>query len=181
MASLLDTHDVADLISLVSQELPVSTNVAFQEAQTEANKIMVSVFDIDNLTASAFINSHGGVVKLNSDTLKDRPEGIKYFCFGCQIYPAVEDKRVTQAPHAIQFCLKLPQHVYHVTDGRIVKANSPKKKKDKMASMFAGAAQRLDFGASSDQSDDKDSGEDKDAYRLSLAISDRSRYYAEIF
>jgi len=64
VSSLLDTHDVTDLISLVSQQLPVSTNVAFQEAQTEANKIMVSVFVIGNLTASTFINSNGGVVKL---------------------------------------------------------------------------------------------------------------------
>jgi len=55
--------------------------------------------------------------------------------------------------------------MYHVTDGRIVEAKSPKKKKDKMSSVFAGAAQRLDFGASSDQSGDKDSGEDKDNER----------------
>jgi len=53
-------------------------------------------------------------------------------------------------------------HFVQYHDGQIVKANSPKKKKDKMASMFTGAAQRLDFGASSDQSDDEDSGEDKD-------------------
>jgi len=52
--------------------------------------------------------------------------------------------------------------MYHVTDGCIIEANSPKKKKDKMSSMFAGAAQHLDFGALSDQSDDEESGEDKD-------------------
>jgi hypothetical protein len=34
---------------LTSQELPISTSFAFQEAQAEALKIMVSALDADNL------------------------------------------------------------------------------------------------------------------------------------
>ena len=47
--SLADTHEVADLVALISQELPIATNVAFQEAHTESVAIMKSAFDIRNL------------------------------------------------------------------------------------------------------------------------------------
>lgn len=166
VSSLLDTHDVADLISLISQELPISTNVAFQEAQAEANKIMVSVLDVDNLTASAFVNSSGKVVKLKSDALDKRPEGITYFRFGCDINPAARDKRIKQAPFTLQFCLKLPQHLYYVNNGHVVDANTPQKK-NKMAGMIHAtaadnAARSLDFGNNKDNSENKQDKNDSD-------------------
>ena len=81
---------------LISQELPIATNVAFQEAHMESVAIMKSAFDIRNLSAAAFINNAGFVIKLQSEDLDDRPEGIGYFRFHCDLDPAVDDKRCSR-------------------------------------------------------------------------------------
>ena len=48
---------------------------------------MNSVFGVDNLSASAFINASGKVVKILSEILKDRPSGITFYRFDFRIDP----------------------------------------------------------------------------------------------
>jgi len=125
--SITDTHNVVDLVTLISQEIPIATNAPFQEAQAESITIMKSTFDIRNLCAAAFVNNAGFVIKLKSEDLDDRLEGIRYFCFHCKIEPALDDKRVMQPAFNFQFSLKLPQHVYHVNDECVKVVGTPRK------------------------------------------------------
>jgi len=172
--SLADTHEVADLVALISQELPIATNVAFQEAHTESVAIMKSAFDIRNLSAAAFINNAGFVIKLQSEDLDVRPEGIGYFRFHCDLDPAANDKRVLQPAFNFQFSLKLPQHVYHVNDKRVEVVGTPRKPVvSGIGSLFAKTPPRNLFGTESEKGDDdsSSSGTDRDGTVLPPAAS----------
>ena len=50
--SLSESHTVADLVNLASNELPLDTGAAFQEAQSAAGEIMDQVIRFDNLEHS---------------------------------------------------------------------------------------------------------------------------------
>jgi hypothetical protein len=161
--SLADTHEVADLVALISQELPIATNVAFQEAHTESVAIMKSAFDIRNLSAAAFINNAGFVIKLQSEDLDDRPEGIGYFRFHCDLDPAVNDKRVMQPAFNFQFSLKLPQHVYHVSDKRVEVVGTPRKPVTSgIGGLFEHTPRQLFGTEGAQKADDANSDDDND-------------------
>ena len=48
-------------------------------------KAMKSAFIVDNISASAFINASAKVIKLVSESLQDRPPGIKFYRFDFRI------------------------------------------------------------------------------------------------
>ena len=52
---LLETHSIADVISLVSNKLPIDTGAAFQESQEVAKMVTGSALRVENLHPSAFL------------------------------------------------------------------------------------------------------------------------------
>ena len=54
VSNLIDAHSVADVISLVSTELPIDTSAAYQEVQYASKNILNSILEIGNLEPLAF-------------------------------------------------------------------------------------------------------------------------------
>ena len=101
--SLLGSHTVADLISLVSDELPLGTGAAFQEAQTAAKLIVDKAVTYSNVEPLAFLTSTAKVVDFGDDItdLAKRPEDITFLIFRCVLDGATLDKRVSHTSHFI--------------------------------------------------------------------------------
>ena len=135
--SLRNTHQVADLMELVRQEIPIDVDLAAQDSTKIMEKIIVSVYNIDNLNGSAFITAQVRTVQLKSEKLKDRPEGISLFRFAFSIDPAELDERIKQKPIFFMFCLGLTQHCYFAKEDRIEEIFSPSKAKNNVKSKMA--------------------------------------------
>ena len=80
--SLADFHSVADVISLVSNEISLDTGAAFQEAQSVAKYVIENSLSITNLEPLAFLTSSGKLVNIDGvSDQKSRPEDIAFFSF----------------------------------------------------------------------------------------------------
>ena len=55
----LDVQNTADLISVISQEIPINVTTAFVESTRVKEKIVGSMTDSSNLTGLAFLYSDG--------------------------------------------------------------------------------------------------------------------------
>ena len=55
----VEIQNTADLISVISQEIPIDVTTAFMESTLVKKKIMSSMTDISNLTGLAFLHSDG--------------------------------------------------------------------------------------------------------------------------
>ena len=131
--SLLDAHSTADIMALIAKEIPMDTGAAFQEAQAAAKVVTDNVFNIDNLHPNAFLNSDGKMLKFAPTVeLSERPEDLTFFRFQCDLDGQEVDKRVTMAgDFSFQFCLRLPQHLFNVTDNTVEDISvSPGKKRE---------------------------------------------------
>ena len=53
----IEIQNTADLISVVSQEIPIDVTAAFMESTRVKEKSMSSITDIGNLTGLAFLHS----------------------------------------------------------------------------------------------------------------------------
>ena len=97
--SLLQAHTVADVVSLVSNELPMYTSAAFQDAQTTSLSILGHCLHVENLEPTAFLSSTGKSVTVDSMIdLSKRPEHIMFLRF-CSLLDASKlDVRVTKIP-----------------------------------------------------------------------------------
>ena len=73
MLSLWSTHQLADLMELVRQEISVDVDSAAQDAAKQMKKVLASVNDIDNFNTSAFLTTTGKEVQPTSEQLLDRP------------------------------------------------------------------------------------------------------------
>ena len=122
----------------------MDTYSALQDSEKQLFAILKSAFDVTNLTASAFLDSSGKSVKLTSEALKDRPDGITYFRFNCNIDPAFHDIRVDQDPLCFQFSLRLPQQHYDKTTRVVQDISSPTVQLKKPEAKSTGVAAILD-------------------------------------
>ena len=59
-------------------------------------EVMDSPFGVDNLLYSLFLNYSVKVVKILSENLQYRDEGITFFCFDFRIDPTQEDACINQ-------------------------------------------------------------------------------------
>ena len=82
-SSLLGAHTVADLISLVSDELLLDSGATFQEAQTATKLITDNATIVTYLEPLAFITSTTKVAIIGDDLadLEMRPEDITFLRF----------------------------------------------------------------------------------------------------
>ena len=125
--SLADSHSVAEVTSLVSNELPLDTGSAFQASQSAAKFIMDGIMQVGFLEPIAFMTSTAKVVQIGDpDDLLQRPEDITFLQMLCTIDGESQDKRVTTADTlSFQFCLRLPQHELDVASKAFKLVSSP--------------------------------------------------------
>ena len=92
VGSLVEAYSVADVISLVSSEMPIDTRSTFQESQGISKLIVDSILNITVLDPFAWVTSEGHEVKIpDPDDLKTRPADIQYICFRCQMHGSSVD------------------------------------------------------------------------------------------
>ena len=78
--SLVDAHSVTYVIFLVSNEFPLDTGSAFQEAESAVKLIIDSTLSVNHLEPLAFLTLKNKVVRVDeADGLKSRPEDSSFF------------------------------------------------------------------------------------------------------
>ena len=66
MCGQIDIHNTVDLMSVVSQDMPIGVTVAFMESKRIKERIIASMTDVDNLSGLAFLYSSGQKSKIYS-------------------------------------------------------------------------------------------------------------------
>ena len=114
--SLVVSHTVADMVALVSNELPLDTGPEFQEAQSAAQLIADGALQIDNLEPLTFLNSTGKSVQIDDvDDLDSRPSDITFIKCRCVVDRSITDNRITSATAiSFQLCLRLLKYIYDI-------------------------------------------------------------------
>ena len=98
MENLSETHEAADIMMTVANEVPIGTETAAAEAEEVAARVRKEVFCVGNLFGPADLDS--------------RPQDIAYFGFQCVLDAAeTVDKRIDQQPLSLHYSLKLPQAI----------------------------------------------------------------------
>ena len=124
---LVDSHPIYDIISFVGDELPLDSIAALQEAGNRSMELNKSIFDVNNLTPSAFLSFTGKVLPLDDfNDLDKRPENVSFFRVKCDLQGHQFDPRITTAgDFSFQFCLRLPLHEYDPTSKVYTTISSP--------------------------------------------------------
>ena len=104
---------------------------------------MNSAFRVDNLSASKFIHASGKVIKLSSEILQNRPQGITFFFFDFRIDPTQEDARIQQDLFCFQLYLQLPQQYFDIITNKVEDISSPAKKKSYQSAKNAGGVSAI--------------------------------------
>ena len=94
---LASAYTVADLISIVSNELPQDTGAAFQEAQSTARSVNGNILLVGNLETLAFLISTGNVTNIeDASRLKSILDTISFLRLNCVVDGEAFDNRVTK-------------------------------------------------------------------------------------
>jgi hypothetical protein len=155
MKNLSETHDTADIMTTVANEVPISTETAAAEAEEVAARVRKQVFCVDNLFGTRFMFGDGKkVTTLKDADLDSRPQDIAFFGFQCMLdAQETVDKRITQDSLSLHYSLKLPQGLYNPETKKVEEIfNSPGRKDREvitqgMGRLFATPSKRLDFDA----------------------------------
>jgi len=122
MRGQLTNYTMADLVTIVTNELPISTESAMEEAEAPGERLKKEIFMIENLEGSHFMDSkqEGKTKAVSSEKLEDRPEDLTYFAFMCNVEPQDVDERILQECLTVKFSLKLLLSIYDVDEHKIV-------------------------------------------------------------
>jgi len=120
MKGQVKNYNLADLVTVVANELPISTESAFEEAENAGEKLRQEFFDIRNLDGCYFMTSKGAKKSVKSEKLQDRPRDLTYFAFLCIVDPKLADSRMTHANLATSFSLRLPQSIYDKDSDKVI-------------------------------------------------------------
>ena len=125
--NLVDAHSVADVISLVSSELPIDTSAAYQESQSASKDILDEILNVNNLEPVSFLTSDGKAVSMmDFPDLEKRPTDVTFVKFRCNMDVTALDKRVQSIPRmSFIFCLKLPVYEYDSTAKTATRIDTP--------------------------------------------------------
>ena len=93
--SVINSHTVADIVTMVTNEIPIDSGAALQEAQSASKFIVESVVHPSFLDPVAFLTSAGNEAKLGDPTdLTSRQSDITYVRFRCTMHGSSVDDRV---------------------------------------------------------------------------------------
>ena len=107
---------------------------------------MKSIFGVKNLTASELLSSTVMTVKLASDEVRDRTEGIIFFRFNFNIEPASQDICIFKDPLCFQFSLGLPQQHYNDTTNMLYDISLPAKRTQSSPKKVTGMTYIIGYG-----------------------------------
>jgi len=114
----MDVHNASDLMTIISQKIPIDVTAAHMESTRIKNKVIASVTNVENLSGTAFLLGSGQKDKdLESCELKHRIADLSYIKVVCYLDGKMNDKRIKQPVVNVQFCLKLPQSLYDSETG----------------------------------------------------------------
>ena len=85
MKELTGIHHVADLVTMVANELLISTEAAMEEAESIDQLLRKEFLKKRNLDGACFLNSKGKREDPNPESLMDRPEDLMSFAFVCSV------------------------------------------------------------------------------------------------
>ena len=105
----VDLFDTSDLITCMSNELPINTSAASEGAHEACLPILQEALKINNLQPRFFLNKHGKEIKFDESLVNNRPADLFYVSFDCTINAKSIDNRINQSPLQFNFCLNLPQ------------------------------------------------------------------------
>ena len=127
VSNLVDAHSVADIISLVSNELPIDSSSSYQEAQAASKVITDSALNVNNLEPLAFLTSTGATVSMAEfDDLKKRPADVTFVRLRCNLNGTAVDNRVDRISElSFVFCLKLPLYEYDTNTNVATRVHAP--------------------------------------------------------
>ena len=98
VSSLKRTHQIANLIELVSTEISIDVHSAAQDATKQIQRTLASVYDINNLNVSVFLTATVKQVQLKSEKFADRPDGLSFFRFSYNLDSTSISPRIMQKP-----------------------------------------------------------------------------------
>ena len=116
----MKTYTMADLVMVVSNELPISTESAMEEAEGAGTRLRKEIFCVDNLEGQYFLDSKGTHKEVTSEESSLRPEDLSYFAFLCNVNPKDVDKRIVREQLSVSFSLELPLSLYDTSMDMVV-------------------------------------------------------------
>ena len=122
----MEAHSSVDLISIISQEMPIDVTAAYMESTKIKNSMMSSMTDIGSLSGISFLLGDGSKAQsLVSCADKDRIEDLSYIKIGCYLDGTTVDNRISLPGLDLQYCLKLPQSSYDPGTSNITAFSTP--------------------------------------------------------
>ena len=112
----LKSYTLADLVTIVANKLPISTESAMEEAEAAGAKLRKDFFNVRNLEGSHFLDIKGKQKVVTSEEFS----ALSYFVFLVNVYPTVVDTRIIQESLSTGFGLKLPLTMYNTTTDTVV-------------------------------------------------------------
>ena len=107
LSDLVAAHSVADVVSLVSNELPLDTTATFHEAQSASKTVLDPAINIDNLEPLVFLNSAGSAFSMTDfSDLEKRPADVTFVSFRCNMDGSAVNSCVGSAPDLSFLLLK---------------------------------------------------------------------------
>ena len=183
MRNLSETHDTADIMTTIANEVPISTETAAAEAEEIAARVRKQVFCVDNLSGTRFMFGDGKkVTNMTDGGLDSRPNDIAYFGFQCMLNATESvDERITQEPLNLHYSLKLPQSMYNPETKQVEEIFSTPGKRDRalltqgMGRLFSTPVRRINFETVTDKdgndNDKEDEGETKEPGEATNSIT----------
>ena len=155
---------VADVITMISELLPIDCSAALQTAEGVGKAVNAAVYNINNLEPIAFVNQKGETKKVKErGSLKDRAADITHFRFLCVINPSIIDSRLNGVDElTFKLCFALPQHLLTMDTEKVTLLSSP--------SLKGTRTKRTLVSITVD--DDDNDGRDDTARRLNLATEE---------
>jgi len=175
----INVQNTADLMSIMSQEMPADVTEACMESTRCKEKIIASMTDVNNLSGLDFLHSNSHKSKnLACYNKKDRYVNVTYIKLGCCIDGRHIIQHITQAPVNFQFCLKLPQSLYDNNIGNIIPFLITIKGGGAILTFLSPKTLALDFNTDTNaDSDDEDkhneaAGDDNESTALTTPSKD---------
>ena len=106
--NLSASYPIADLITSVTDEMPISTDSTFAEAEEVAQAVHKEIFNVHNLEGHSFM--------IHFYDIHQCPAGLTYMGFRCDVDGKDRvDERIMQNAQSFLFSLKFPQMTYNTS------------------------------------------------------------------
>ena len=117
---------VPDLLNVAFTEISLDNTTSYVNAEAIKTLILACIFNVKKLSDVSFLASTGFGAKTPTTTShNDRTKDLSYIRLSCTINAHSINRRVTQDPICLTFCLKIPQPSFDGTSGVITAIDMP--------------------------------------------------------